>query len=150
MFSLRFALLSFFTDQFRIFHALTKDLSCFAVSLLYSVGFQLTCALLRKYRDFRSNNAFSSALCVPELLFPRFRGIVARTQSFPTFYTQFTLLYRFSDNSPVFALSCAFLQRKRRNLRSACIFRYLHVFLFSSKTFPSSRIKPPNFAYFGL
>lgn len=113
MFSLRFALLSFFTDQFRIFHALTKDLSCFAVSLLYSVGFQLTCALLRKYRTFRSNKRLFLRFLHAVPAFPRFRGIVARSQPFTAFYPQFTLLYRFSDNSPVFALYCAFFCKEK-------------------------------------
>lgn len=47
------------------------------------------------------------------LLFPRFRGIVARSQSFAAFYPQFTLLYRFSDNSPVFAQYCAFFCKEK-------------------------------------
>ena len=37
--SQRFTLLPSFTDLFRIFRAFLKDLSCFAVSLLYSAGF---------------------------------------------------------------------------------------------------------------
>ena len=58
-------------------------------------------------------NVCFSAFCMLHLLFPRFRGIVARSQPFTAFYQQFTLLYRFSDNSPVFAQYCAFFCKEK-------------------------------------
>lgn len=75
--------------------------------------FELTCALLRKYRTFRSNKRLFLRFLHTVPAFPRFRGIVARSQPFTAFYPQFTLLYRFSDNSPVFALYCAFFCKEK-------------------------------------
>lgn len=93
-----------FFEGFIVFRRISPVFSRFlSLRALFYVNIGLSAAI----------NVCFSAFCMLLLLFPRFRGIVARSQPFSAFYPQFTLLYRFSDNSPVFAQYCAFFCKEK-------------------------------------